>query len=73
VVERYASPYAPLRLRRKIAQKLLDSAVSGNNNLDRLTEVARGALAEETDHLPADPGGTHDIHEGRTVSKPRTG
>jgi hypothetical protein len=60
-------------LRRKIAQKLLDSVVAGNIKFDRLTEVARGALAEDADHPAADPGATHDIHEGRMVPMPRTG
>jgi hypothetical protein len=35
-------------LRKKIAQKLLESARSGNTTLTRLTDIARLALAEET-------------------------
>jgi hypothetical protein len=33
-------------LRRRIAEKLLDSAINGNTTLAGLTEVARTALAE---------------------------
>jgi len=34
--------------RKRIAQKLLDSAMAGNTTLGGLSEVARAALAEET-------------------------
>jgi hypothetical protein len=35
-------------LRKKIAQKLIGAAASGNMTLSGLTEVARAAFAEET-------------------------
>lgn len=35
-------------LRKRIAQKLLDSAMAGNTTLGALTEVARVALVDET-------------------------
>ena len=35
-------------LRKKIAQKLLESAEAGNTTLTGLTDIARLALAEET-------------------------
>lgn len=35
-------------LRRRIAEKILESAVAGNTTLASLTEVAKAALAEAT-------------------------
>ena len=35
-------------LRKKVAERLLDSAIQGNRTLSGLTEVAKAALAEAT-------------------------
>jgi hypothetical protein len=54
-------------LRRRIAEKLLNSAAEGNKTLTGLTEVARAALAEETKE-GAIPSARANIRQGDAFS-----